>query len=192
MNKKITLSTIAGIALLMGTATPVQAGANVGSCVNPQATLVQTNYNDQNGHGVVFEGKSYSGIDKIYKNGDNVLQCLCTVDGQGKETLWAVPTDNADEQRLINEGYKKVENPESWGLPNYTYYAKNASYVCRTPEATAAPTQAPTTTPAPVVEATKSVVNTIASTGNSFVIYASILAGAASLIAGMVLKRFSK
>lgn len=186
MNKKITLSTIAGIALLIGTATPAYAYPNVGSCVNPQATLVQVNQSTPTQkHGVPFQG-AYDGEDKIYKNGNDVLQCLCMVDGEGRESLWAVPTDEADEKRLINEGYRKIDNPEDWGLPRLKYYVKNVNYVCKTPKATTAPTAAP------VVEAAKSVVNTVASTGNAFVIYASILAGAASLIAGMVLKRFSK
>ena len=50
MNNKNILSTLSGLALLMAVATPAQASAPVGSCVNPQATLVQTNYNYQNGH----------------------------------------------------------------------------------------------------------------------------------------------
>jgi hypothetical protein len=61
-----------------------------------------------------------------------------------------------------------------------------------TPGPTATPTPGPTATPTPGTQVGAASANNLADTGNAIVIYGSLLAGAASLVLGVILKKFSK
>lgn len=213
MNKKVILSTTAGLALFLGSAAQAQATVNFGSCLNPQWTKTQENVGSA--HGVIGIG-SFAGTDSIYASNGNVMQCLCTENGKGYQTNWLKASHKSagEIESLKSQGWMYVPYGEDWGLEKSPYLAKNIEYSCAyctptpaptstpTPGATATPTvtptAGPTATPTPGPSATPtsapgtSVLGTVASTGNAFVIYASVLAGAASLIIGLVLRKFSK
>ncbi len=61
-----------------------------------------------------------------------------------------------------------------------------------TPEPTNTPTPGPTATPTPVKGEVAGAQATLAGTGNTVFIYSVIIAGAISLISGLILKKFSK
>jgi hypothetical protein len=92
-----------------------------------------------------------------------------------------------------------TETPAPSEIETPTPTATDTPAPTETPGPTATPTpgssnstsssEAPTPTPAP---ASNSTAVTLASTGNSFFIYAVVLTGAASLISGMILKKLSK
>lgn len=215
MNNKLNLViTVAGTALFLSGAATAQANPTFGSCLNPQWTLTQTNYGDA--HGVIGVG-AYAGTDTIYSSNGNVLQCLCTSDGKGYQTNWrkASGMSQGEINDLKSQGWIYTPYGEDWGLDKGPYLAKNTEYNCAsctpTPTATVTPTVSETTTPTPTVTTTETpgptatsvpatstptsenkVLGAIASTGNTFAIYASVLAGAISLIAGLVLRKFSK
>lgn len=220
MNKKALLSsTVISAALFLGAATPASANAipDFGSCLNPQWTKTQDNIlHDVNGprHGVIGIG-SYLGQDTIYESNGNVLQCLCTDTGKGYQTNWLKADSLSSEQvkELKAKGWMYVPYGQDWGLQESAYLAKNSEYECEectptptptvevTPSVTVTPTTEVTNTPAPTNEEKKEeskseestpIIGGLASTGNAFVIYASLLAGAAAVITGMVLRKLSK
>ena len=218
--KALAISSIAA-ALSMSVALPAYATdvPNFGSCVNPQWGQTQSNYNSNNGNGVIGVG-SFSGTDNIYSANGNVLQCLCTDGGQGYQTNWlnASNLSQSDIDNLKAQGWMYVPDGRAWGLSDNAYMAQNSNYECTactatpTPEnsptptptisvtPTVTPTPGPTNTPTPGPNATATPetqvgaasANNLANTGNSFLIYISLLAGAASLMLGMILRRFSK
>jgi len=212
--KALAISSIAA-ALSMSVALPAYATEvpNFGSCVNPQWGQTQSNYNSNNGNGVIGVG-SFSGTDNIYSANGNVLQCLCTDSGQGYQTNWlnASNLSQSDIDNLKAQGWMYVPDGRAWGLNDNAYMAQNSNYECTacsgtpTPTPTVSvtptvtPTPGPTDTPTPGPNATATPetqvgaasANNLANTGNSFLIYISLLAGAASLMLGMILRRFSK
>lgn len=161
--------------LLAYTSMPVFAYSvpDFGSCLNPQTSASQVNSGSN--HGVVgYDNQSFSGIDIIYYFSDNnVLQCLCTDDGNGYQTKW-VKADiigESDRKVMESEGWNYLSDAGSWGL-NGSYLAKTDKYSCK--------------------GASQSEVLGLASTGNSTFIYGLIVAGAVALISGMILRRVSK
>ncbi len=215
MNKKSFLVTVSGTALFLSAALPVYAipVPEFGSCLNPQWSKTQENtLKDPNGarHGVIGVG-SYLGTDTIYSSNGNVMQCLCSVDGNGYQTNWLKAANLSQDQidELKTKGWKYVPYGQDWGLHDSAYLAKNIEYTCAactptpTPSVEVTPTVTPTptvtTTPGPTATPTPapkvggaSATNTLATTGNSLVIYLALLAGLASLVIGMVIKKFSK
>lgn len=199
MNKKNVLVTATSVALFLATASVANANAvpDFGSCLNPQWSKTQENTGSN--HGVVGLG-SFAGVDSIYRNGGNVLQCLCTDDGKGYQTNWLKADNMSDSQKseLKSQGWMYVPYGKDWGLDDTPYMAKNIEYTCvnctptPTPsvEVTPTPTEKPGPTATPTTES--KVGGALAATGNAGIIYLSILAGAAALITGMVLRRFSK
>lgn len=203
MNKKNILVTATSVAIFLATASAANANAvpDFGSCLNPQWGKTQENVGSN--HGVVGLG-SFAGVDSIYRNGGNVLQCLCTNDGRGYQTNWLKADNMSEGQKssLKSQGWMYVPYGKDWGLDDAPYMAKNVEYTCAnctptptpsvgtTPTPTPTVTSGPTATPTPTTES--KVGGALAATGNAGIIYASILAGAAALIAGMVLRRFSK
>jgi hypothetical protein len=210
--KALAISSIA-VALSMSVALPAYATdvPNFGSCVNPQWGQTQSNYNSNNGNGVIGVG-SFSGTDTIYSSNGNLLQCLCTNSGQGYQTNW-LNVSNLSQNDIDNlkaRGWMYVPDGRAWGLSANAYMAQNSNYACTacTPTPTPAvsvtptvtPTPGPTNTPTPGPNATATPetqvgaasANNLANTGNSFLIYISLLAGAASLMLGMILRKFSK
>ena len=102
------------------------------ACTNPQGPI-RSQYN--NGvHGVVGNSAEFKGKDTVYTVNENqVLQCLCTDDGQGIQTnWWKISSLNDSEiQVLKNSGWYYVPNGALWGLDNAPYMAKNNSYTCK-------------------------------------------------------------
>jgi cell division septation protein DedD len=224
MNKTNLLITAAGTMLFLGSASHAYANSSFGSCLNPQAGASQVNVGPN--HGVIGIG-AFDGTDTIYNVNGNVLQCLCTSNGQGYQTDWLKASGMSQGQieSYKAQGWMYTPYGEDWGLDKGPYLAKNTEYNCAsctptpaaTPSVTETPTPGPSATPTPTSTTTttttttnnnttnnnttnnnttnnsgSSVLGAMASTGNAFTIYASILAGAASLVMGLVLKKFSK
>ena len=204
------------VATLFVSAAPAYANniPSFGTCVNPQWTKVQENYGSN--HGVVNVA-SFAGVDTIYASNGYVMQCLCTDAGKGYQTNWikASTLSKSQIETLKVQGWIYVLDGKDWGLEQGPYLAKNIEYSCTaceetptptptgtvtptpTPTAgpTATPTPGPSATPTPesqVGGASANNTSTLASTGNSLIIYLSMLAGVASLSLGMILKRFNK
>jgi hypothetical protein len=221
MNKKTLLLTSLAATLYMSAAAPTYANGtpSFGSCVNPQ--WQETQVNTGSNHEVINVG-SFSGTDTIYSSNGNVLQCLCADNGEGYQTNWlnASGLSNGQIENLEAQGWMYVPYGSDWGLGNGPYLAQNSSYECTactptptptvtpTPSVpvTPTPTQGPTATPAPgptatpgpgatatpVTQVGAASANNLAYTGNALAILGSLIAGAASLILGMVLRKFSK
>jgi len=184
--------------------------------LNPQVAASQVNVGDS--HGVVgYTGTAFSGTDTIYhmSNG-NVLQCLCTTNGQGYQTKWIQASlfSESDISKLQTEGWEYFADAGSWGLSG-SYVAKTSQYACinctPTPAMTQTPTPTPTgtLTPTPTPTAgptatptpgpsssssstTNTTVENLAKTGNFMMIFALFIAGLIFFVAGIVLKRLSK
>jgi hypothetical protein len=217
MNKK-TVSLFGLAATLYLSAVPtVSANYNssFGTCLNPQWQQTQLNYGS--GHGVIGVG-SFDGTDTIYQSGSNVMQCLCTASGDGYQTNWMKASDMSQSEidNYKAQGWIYVPYGDDWGLDKGPYLAQNISYTCTactptptpnvsvtptptvtptvtpTPGPTDTPTPGPSATPTPGTQVGAASANNLAGTGSSLLIYASLLAGAASLILGMILRKFSK
>ena len=214
MFKKAIALTAITASLFVGAVSPVYANnvPEFGSCVNPQWSQTQVNtLTDPNGpkHGVVGVA-SFIGTDTIYKSGSNAMQCLCTDTGEGYQTNWLKASYYSHDQieSMKAQGWIYVPEGQDWGLEKGPYLAKNASYTCTvctpTPTGTVTPTPTsvpgPTPTPGVTTQVQGASANNssssnnsgLASTGNALVIYVSLIAGAAALILGMVLRKFSK
>jgi len=216
MNKKF--ASLIGIsAVLYLTAAPVVSAnyvPNFGTCLNPQWSKTQVNYNANPEHGVIGVG-SFAGTDTIYASNGNVMQCLCTDSGAGYQTNWLKASDLSQYQidDLKTQGWIYIpDGSEGWGFDKGPYLAKNISYTCTactptptpsvsvTPTPTVTPTPGPTETPTPGPSATPTPgtqvgaasANNLASTGSSLIVYGSLLVGTASLILGMILRKFNK
>lgn len=206
MYKKLLSMSAIAATLYMSAALPVYANAvpDFGTCVNPQWS--QTQVNTGSNHGVINVG-SFAGTDTIYQSNGNVLQCLCTDSGEGYQTNWLKVSDysNAQIDELKAQGWMYVPYGKDWGLDNAPYLAKNETYTCTsctptpttvTPTETPAPgptsTPGPTTTPTPETKVEAAAASNLASTGTKVVILVSLLAGVASLIAGMVIRKKTK
>lgn len=171
MIKKALITSFLVSSLFIEVVSPAAADSSFdfGSCVTPKVAASQVNYG--NGHGVVGKSVSFTGVDKIYELGNgNVLQCLCPDKGKGIQTNWLKTTNLSEKEIAVykKQGWIYVATGSSWGLADVPYLAKNIEYVCREEK------------------------KVLAKTGVSVAIYGLILAGVASLIAGLLLKRFSK
>ena len=101
------------------------------ACSTPTGSL-KVQYNDGT-HGVIGNNAEFKGKDTVYSvNQNQVLQCLCTSDGQGIQTnWWKIPSLTDPEiQVLKNSGWYFVPNGSLWGLDDVSYMAKNNSYAC--------------------------------------------------------------
>lgn len=104
---------------------------NFPSCLNPNADLI-VSYSSGI-HGVPGQTASYNGEDKVYKLSDgNVLQCLCTVNGDGVHTNWWKVSSLTDDElnSLKAEGWILIPDGSLWGLEKTTYMAQNIFYSC--------------------------------------------------------------
>jgi len=101
------------------------------ACTNPTGIL-RVEHN-QGMHGVAGSTAEYKGKDSVYNlNDTQVLQCLCTEDGEGIQTNWwkISSLSDSDIQTLKNLGWYYVPNGHLWGLDNAPYMAKNGEYEC--------------------------------------------------------------
>lgn len=84
-------------------------------------------------HGVIGNSAEFKGNDTVYTVNENqVMQCLCTNDGEGIQTNWWKISSLTDSeiQVLKNSGWYYVPNGSLWGLDNAPYMATNYSYSC--------------------------------------------------------------
>lgn len=84
-------------------------------------------------HGVPGDTATYLGEDVVYKVNENqVLQCLCTIDGEGIQTNWWQFEALSDDQMdiLKSQGWIFVQDGSLWGLKAVPYFAKNAGFAC--------------------------------------------------------------
>lgn len=184
MKNKFNIFLVALIAYLGVATQPAFAVStpDFGSCLNPQVGASQVN--NGNNHGVAGQTTTYPGTDTIYNlSNGNVLQCLCPDSGSGIQTNWLKVNglSNDDVSVLESQGWIYVATGSSWGLDDTPYLAQNSDYSCRG--------EGPTPTPNPVVESST---QSLAYTGSAVAIYGLILAGVTSLIAGLLLNKFSK
>ncbi len=213
MYKKSIVSILFTLPFLLTAVKPVYA-VNVpdfGSCLNPQGSLVRQYSSGV--HGVAGRTDRYEGSDSVYQVSSNALtQCLCPDNGQGVQTNWLKTSGltESDVNALKSQGWLYIVTGSPWGLKDVAYLAKNSDYSCKnvTPSYTPTPTpsisETPTPTPSAGVTPTETSQPTptttpthqsfvsLASTGNAVFVYGLLLTGAASLIVGMVLKKFSK
>lgn len=171
MNRKLFITGLSLFILFAGSAKPAMAVStpDFGSCVNPKISASQVNIGRD--HGVIGHVNAYAGKDSIYKLSDgNVLQCLCPDNGKGIQTSWYKISglSDTDINILKKQGWTYIITGSSWGLEDVPYLAKNNDYSCHGES------------------------QVLAATGNSIAIYGLVLAGVVSLIAGLLLKRFSK
>lgn len=192
MNKKLIASLVMAPLFMALSATSASAYSvpDFGTCLNPQVSASQENTGSN--HGVVgYTNQAFSGTDKIYSLADgNVMQCLCTNDGKGYQTNWLKATNISESDRKVLEskGWEYFADAGSWGLSG-AYLAKTNTYECVACTPTPTTTPGPTATPTPTA---KGEVLGLAPTGNITFIYGLIVAGATALIAGIILRRFSK
>lgn len=84
-------------------------------------------------HGVPGDYATYYGEDVVYKLNDaQVVQCLCTDEGQGVQTWWWKQPDlTAEDESILNkDGWVRVPNGALWGLDATVWFAKNTYYSC--------------------------------------------------------------
>lgn len=186
--------------LFLSVALPVYANTipQFGSCLNPQWTKIQENVGSL--HGVVGVG-SFTGTDSIYSANGNIMQCLCADNGNGYQTNWLKASNLSNNQidELRAQGWVYIPYGDDWGLEKTAYVAKNVDYTCTactpTPTGTITPTPTNTTQPGPTptpetrVGGASANNTTLASTGAARFMTILFLAGAASLIVGMILHR---
>ncbi len=146
-------------------------------CTSPQGDVIAS-YKEGT-HGVPGATSEYLGEDVVYKINENqVLQCLCTIDGQGIQTNWWQFEALSENQIAIlkSQGWIFVPDGSLWGLKNVPYFAKNAGYACR-----------------PEVQQVggRDVLGKgigLAPTGNLTFIFGILLAGITLVIAGLLLR----
>lgn len=104
---------------------------NFPSCLSPQGTL-RVYYPDGT-HGIVGSSSEYVGSDAVYEVSDTTLiQCFCSVDGEGIQTNWwqASSLTDDDVNILKSQGWFYVPNGSLWGLASSPYVAQNLRYSC--------------------------------------------------------------
>ena len=100
-------------------------------CSNPQGALV-VSYNS-GVHGIPGDLSEHVGSDKVYSLTSNTLiQCFCSVSGDGIQTNWWMVSSLTDEQKRIlqSEGWILIPNGALWGLEEAPYMAKNSNFSC--------------------------------------------------------------
>lgn len=179
MLKNKVIVAISLFVLTLVSAAPAYAASvpNFGSCLNPQGKVIASY--DNGTHGIVGKKDLVSGSDAVYQSSDKgVTQCFCPTDGNGIQTNWfdVSKLKTSEIETLKKEGWTYIATGSSWGLKDVAYLAKNSDYACRKN----------------AKKASTSAVLSLASTGDSLTIYILILSGAAFLISGLILRRFSK
>lgn len=211
MTRKIFSSTLIVFSLFLVTVVPTFAweqtlkdSTSFPSCLNPQISPSQVNKGSN--HGVVGFSTPFSGTDTIFNlSRNNVLQCLCTDNGQGFQTNWlnVSQLSQSEINVFVSQGWTFFANAGAWGL-NGAYVAKTSQFLCSAPTTTPTPTPGqvsssntnPTATPIPQATNTptpkKPEVLALATTGNILFIYILLLAGGSSFILGLILRKLSK
>lgn len=105
------------------------------ACSNPSGTTLRVEHNEGI-HGLVGSTAEHRGKDSVYNvniNSDQVLQCLCTDQGEGIQTNWwkVSSLNDLDIQILRNQGWHYIVSGALWGLDSAQYMAYNSRYACR-------------------------------------------------------------
>lgn len=152
-------------------------------CSNPQGTL-KVEYNEGT-HGVVGNTSEYKGSDKVYTLSDSTLiQCFCANNGNGIQTNWWKASSLTEEEIEIlkRQGWYWVPNGALWGLENVSYLAFNSSYNCKGEGGIGGPQGS-------VLGASTT---SLATTGNTIILYTIAGIGLTSLILAFVSKKHEK
>jgi LPXTG-motif cell wall-anchored protein len=180
MNFKSLIIAISFVSVLLSSARPAYAVStpNFGSCVNPQGKVIASYTSGK--HGIVGIMGEVSGSDSVYQSSSTgVTQCFCPEDGKGIQTNWydVSNVSQKDIDILKKEGWTYFATGSKWGLKDVPYVAKNADYACNKTA---------------VKKSKTTEVLKLASTGETQTIYVFLLSGAAFLITGLILRKFSK
>lgn len=101
------------------------------SCLNPQGELI---ISYQSGiHGVPGDQTTYEGTDAVYRpTADTLIQCLCTINGDGIQSNWWNVHALTSEQtsQLVQAGWIRIPDGSAWGLSAEPYLVKNSRYSC--------------------------------------------------------------
>lgn len=159
------------------------------SCANPQGQIKVT-YSDGT-HGIVGSGATYTGKDTVYTlSDDTVTQCFCAADGQGIQTNWwkASSLSESDINILKSQGWHYVPTGSLWGLAADPYVAQNLSYRCL--GGGSSTSQDNGVGGGDVLGDSTGEVLGLAATGDSILVYASMILGLGLTIIGI--KRFKQ
>lgn len=130
--RKLIFSAFLFFVFLVPNVFAVSAPPEFPSCVNPQGSLI-ANYSSGT-HGIPGVVTSYQGTDSVYAVTENaVIQCLCTVDGEGIQTNWWKVSSLTEEEieSFKSQGWNFIPDGSAWGLDPVYYLAKNSNYSCR-------------------------------------------------------------
>lgn len=104
---------------------------NFPACANPSGTkIIDVGYGV---HGIVGDQNTYTGADKVWlQEGGNLIQCFCSVSGNGIQTNWWKTSSLTKDQLAIlkNDGWIYVPSGKPWGLQDSEYMAKNNGFSC--------------------------------------------------------------
>ena len=104
---------------------------------------------DYGWHQIVGQGGLIEGADDVYTLSEsNYLQCFCSVDDEGIESIWweVSGLSQVEIDQYLAQGWY-LENGLQWNLVDTMYLVKNVEYVCAEPTPTPTPTLTPTGTP---------------------------------------------
>ncbi|OGK26702.1 hypothetical protein A2954_06945 [Candidatus Roizmanbacteria bacterium RIFCSPLOWO2_01_FULL_37_12] len=189
-NKSIFFSTIFSLFIFLNLSVPLSFATTTPpefpSCANPQGSII-ANYSSGT-HGVPGVVTTYQGVDTVYSVSENiVLQCLCTVDGEGIQTNWWKASSLTEEEieSFKSQGWNFIPDGSAWGLDPAYYLAKNVNYTCRS---TGGGESSSSSSSSGVTTTSIGDVLGLAATGNIKIIYGLIFAGFLSLVFGYLLK----
>lgn len=171
------------------------------SCVNPQGEVI-ANYST-GVHGIVGDTATHTGSDTVYLQADrNVVQCFCPTDGQGIQTNWlkASAVSQDEVSVLVNSGWYFIPDGSAWGLEEGAYLAQNNPYTCHgtsnggggSTGGGGSSSSSNSGSSTGVVQAATTSVHNLANTGDMQLLLSVLASGVLSLIAFLLLKRFSK
>jgi hypothetical protein len=158
------------------------------TCTNPQGTIKVPATSGV--HGIVGSTATYTGTDTVYSlDGNNtVLQCFCSVNGEGIQTDWWKASSLTEEEITIlkSEGWHYIPAGNLWGLDSDPYVAKNIGYNCL-PTNTGGGSNSPSNNPSTgqTLGTSTGQVLGLATTGNMPMILATFLVALSLIIWGI-------
>lgn len=161
--------------------TDLQVSPPQATCITPQGAVI-ADYSSGT-HGVPGNTNNYSGSDKVYNLGNsNALQCFCTTDGSGVDTIWWGSISSLTQSQIdnfVSQGWIYIPNGALWGLEAKPYLAKNSNYLCSN---TGSGGQTISTNAPEVLG------SSLAATGGKGIITTFVYASILWLLAGLLLK----
>lgn len=157
------------------------------SCTAPSG-VVKVSY-PSGVHGIVGDPKTYSGADTVYSiSPDTLTQCFCAEDGTGIQTnWWKVSSITQDEvETLKNLGWQFVANGGEWGLTNDPYMAINIGFSCKSGGNGGSSSSSSSSSSSG--SSNSGQVLGLATTGNAFNLFGSLMAASVFLALGVTAK----